>query len=84
MAKLEASHMISNGYVQSGAEMMGADISSSFSLSHVRKYSSSKLKGTSLVSKLVKSLVILIKFLMNHPLKLACPKNEQMSLRAWG
>jgi len=58
--------MISNSCIQSEAEMMGLDMSSSFSHSHEQKHLSSKLKDTSLVSKLVKGLAILLKSLMNR------------------
>ena len=51
--------MILNGYIQSGAEMIGAEVSSFFSLSYEQKHSLLKLKGTSSLSKLVKGLAIM-------------------------
>jgi len=53
MARSEASHMISNGWVQSGAEIMGAEISSYLSFSHDLKHPLSESKGMSFVSRLV-------------------------------
>jgi len=65
MAKLEASHMISNSLVQSGAEMIGAEISSHFNLSQAFRHPSSKWKGTSLANRFVKDLAILLNSFMN-------------------
>ena len=66
IAKSEVSHMISNGCVQLGAEMIGADIRSCLSFSQDLKHPSLKSKGTSFASRLVKGLAILLKSLMNH------------------
>jgi len=66
MARSEVSHMILNGLVQSGAEKMGAEISSYLSFFHDLKHLSSKLKDMSFASRLVKGLAILLKFLMNR------------------
>jgi len=66
MARFEASHMISNGWVQSGAEMITADISYCVSFFHDLKHPSSKSKGTSFESRLAKDLAILLKFLINR------------------
>jgi len=57
IAKSEVSHMISNGYAQSGAEIIGTDIRSFLSFSHDLKHSSLKSKGTSLFLYLVNSLI---------------------------
>jgi len=65
MAKLKASHMISNNLDQFGAEIIGPEISSILSFSHVVRHPSSKMKSTSLAKRLVKGLAILLKFLMN-------------------
>jgi len=56
MAKSEASHMISNGFDQSGAK-----ISSFLSFSQEFIHSASKVKDTSLANRLVKGLAILLK-----------------------
>ena len=61
MAKSEASHMISNGLDQSGADMIGAKISSLLSFSQEFIHSVSKVKDTSLANRLVKGLAILLK-----------------------
>jgi len=66
MAMSEASHMISNSLVQSGAEIIGADISFYLSFSHDVKHPSLKSKGTLFASRLVKGLAILLKFLINR------------------
>jgi len=66
MARFEASHMISNSWVQSGAKIIGADISSCLSFSHDLKHPLSKSKGTFFASRLVKGLAILLKSLTNH------------------
>ena len=65
MAKLEASYMTSNGLEQSGAEIMGVEISYILSFSQALRHSTLKMKGTSLGKRLVKGLAILLKSLMN-------------------
>jgi len=55
IAKLEASHMISNGFDQSGAEMVVAKISSFFSFSQALRHPLFKVKDTSIAKRLVKS-----------------------------
>ena len=65
MTKSEVSHMISNGLDQSGAYMIGAEISSFFSFSQALRYPLSKVKDTSLAKMLVKGLAIFLKSLMN-------------------
>ena len=65
MTKLEASHMISNGLDQSGADMIGVEISSFFRFSQEFIHSASKVKDTSLANRLVKGLAIFLKSLIN-------------------
>ena len=65
MTKSEASHMISNGLDQSGADMIGAEISSLLRVSQEFIHSASKVKDTSLANRLVKGLAILLKSLIN-------------------
>jgi len=84
MARSEASHMISNDLIQLGAEMIGADISSYLSFSHDLKYPSSKSKGSSFASRLVKGLAILLKSLINRRQNPTCPKKNQISLMHLG
>jgi len=45
MAKSEASHMISNGFVQSGAELIGAEISSCLSFPKIQDIRRQKQKA---------------------------------------
>jgi len=66
IAKYEASHMISNGFVPLGAEMIGVEISSCFNLSHTFRHPSSKSKGTSFANRSVNGLAILLNSFMNH------------------
>ena len=58
MAKSEASYMILNGLDQSGADMIGAKISSLLSFSQEFIHSASNEKDTSLANRLVKGLAI--------------------------
>jgi len=78
MAKFEASHMISNGFDQSEKEMINAEMSSFLSLYQAIRHPSLKVKGTLLGNKLVKSLTILIKSLINLRLNTACPKKDRI------
>ena len=57
--------MISNGFNQSGADMIGAEISFLLSFSQEFIHSASKVKDTFLANKLVKGLAILLKSLIN-------------------
>jgi len=54
--------MISNGFDQSGAEMIGAEMSSFLRFSQAIRHPSLKVKGMSLAKRLVKGLTILLKF----------------------
>ena len=65
IANSEASHMISNGLDQSGADMIDAEIRSLLSFSQEFLHSASKVKDTSLANKLVNGLAILLKSLIN-------------------
>ena len=65
MAKFKASHMISNNIDQSGAEIFGVDINSFLTFYQTLRHPLSNVKGKSLAKKLVKSLAILLKSLMN-------------------
>jgi len=60
ITKFKASHMISNGFDQSGAEMIGVEISSFFNFSQALRYPLLKVKDASLAKRLVKGLVILL------------------------
>jgi len=65
MENFEASYMISNGFDQSMAEMIGTKIRFSLRFSQALRHPLSKLKGTPLAKKLVKDLAIMLKSLIN-------------------
>jgi len=65
VAKSEASHMISNGFNQSGVEMIGVEMSFFLSFSQAIRHPSSKVKDMFLANKLVKGLVVLLKSSIN-------------------
>jgi len=70
--KLEASHMISNGFDQFGADLIGAEISSFFNFSQALKHPVSKVKDTSLAKRLVKGNNFAK--VLNEPTIVGCPK----------
>jgi len=63
MAKSKASYMISNGFDQSDAEIIGVEISSFLCFSQTLGHPRSKVKGMFLAKRLIKGLEILPKSL---------------------
>ena len=65
MAWSLASHISSNGNVQSGAEMTGAVTSLAFSVSDAYRHSVSNTNGVSAASRLLKGFAIFEKSFIN-------------------
>ena len=65
MAWSLASHISSNGNVQSGVEMTGAVTSLAFRVSNACRHSLSKINGMSAASRLLRGLAIFEKSFIN-------------------